>query len=92
MSQYTAHLDIDGDEDVTVTVYYTAHRFIAGRTDGRGGPKLESDEPAHIEIESVVLPDGRIYELTATLVAQLEEEISEWLDGMRDTPEPDGDE
>ena len=92
MSEYTAHLDIDGDEDVTVTVHYTAHRFIAGRTDGRGGPKLEPDEPAHIEIESVVLPDGRIYEPTSALESQLEEEIAEWLDGMRDAPEREGDE
>lgn len=81
MSQYTAHLDINGDEDVSVTVYYTAHRFVAGRTDGRGGPKLEPDEPAHIEIESVMLPDGQSYEPDASLVEQLEEEIAEWLHG-----------
>ncbi len=90
MGKYNTHLEIDGVEDVPVTVHYVSCPFIAGSRDGRGGLKLEPDEPAHIEIESITMPDGRNYEPTTELSKRLEEEIGEWLDGMYDPPEPEG--
>src|SRR5882724_408752 len=93
MSTYKTTMQIDsgeGDEDVPVVVQYNAVPFSAGSTDGRHGPKIEPDEPAHIDIESVTLPDGRDYELSKDERSSLEDEINCWLQGAYDQDPPEG--
>ena len=70
--------------ETRVTVGYTCVPFCRGSTDGRYGPKIEPDEPAHIEIDWVKLDDGRHWELTEqeeeailAAIAELEDERSE---------------
>ncbi len=99
MSTYNTTIEIEstdgfGDFDYTmvpIVVRYESHRAIAGATDGRGGLKIEPDEPAHLEIESVTLPNGRKYELSPTQRSKLEEEICDWLSGHYDEDPPDRD-
>lgn len=85
---------IDGELDIVVE--YEAHPFRRGATDGRCGPKIEPDEPAHIEITSVKDDLGREHELTIEQEEWIEEQIaedladaedfarSEYYDGLRD--------
>lgn len=67
-------IEIDGEEK-DVTVYYQYHRASVGATDGRHGPKLEMDEPAYVEIESVEDEDGNAVQLGDDEIDQLEESI-----------------
>lgn len=60
------HVLTRGDDDIetTVTVTYVLHQACAGSTDGRFGPKIEPDEPAHCEIESIIGTDGKVFDVT----------------------------
>ena len=87
MSRYHTHIEVDAIEDVPVTVNYLHVPFRAGHTDGPYGPKLEPDEPEHIEIESVETDDGQTIELTSEQETAMEEQIGEWLQGYYDEPE-----
>ena len=90
MGLYHTHMEIQGVEDVPICVHYIAVPFRAGSTDGWHGPKLEPDEDAHIEIERIEGPDpNRDVELTTAQEAAMEEEISDWLHGRYDPPEPE---
>ena len=89
MSLYHSHMEINGVEDVPIQVQYVAYPAIQGCRDGRGGLKLEPDEPAHLSIEAVNLSDGREITLTTKQERAMEEEIAEWLCGMYDPPEPE---
>ena len=71
-----------GDNDLPITVAYEAVPFHAGSTDGRWGPKLEPDEPAHIEIDSVTGPDGECITLTTAQETAIEEQIGQHLDEL----------
>lgn len=75
--------NVDGCE-TEITIHYNAVKAYKGATDGRYGPKIEPDEPAHIEIESVVGPDGKSIELTTAqedsiIEAIGEDEYDRWL-------------
>lgn len=67
------------DVEIPVTVHYTFHGFCAGSTDGRYGPKIEPDEPAHIEIDGYSRDDGLPIELTKRERDLIEVEIREIL-------------
>ena len=59
---------------------YTFVPFCRGATDGRYGPKIEPDEPAHVEIDGCKLDeDGREIELTRRQEETVEEEIASYL-------------
>ena len=90
MNHYDTHMEINGVEDVPIRVQYTAHSATQGKRDGRCGLKLEPDESAHISIEGVHASDGREITLTSEQERSMEDEISEWLQGMYDPPEPEG--
>ncbi len=74
--------------EVPVIVHYEAHPFIKGGTDGPGGPPLEPDEPAHIEIDYAELDcEGRdtVYvDLTKEQSELIREQIAESLDDDND--------
>ena len=75
----------EDDEEIHVTVSYTFHRACLGSTDGRFGPKLEPDEPAHFEIDSVTRDDnGESFDTT-------EAEDADIQDALADDKEPDPD-
>jgi len=65
------------DEVINIVVSYTLFRAYKGKTDGRYGPKLEPDEPAHIEIDGVVDSQGGVIVLTIREERQIIEEICE---------------
>ena len=88
ISRYDTHLTIGDIEGVAVRVHYRDVPFHAGSTDGRGGPKLEPDEPAHIEIDWVEGSDGKAVTLTEPQIPELEEEVMLWLSGYYDEEEP----
>lgn len=89
-SEFWTTAEIGGVEDVDIVVEYTYHRFCAGATDGRFGPKLEPDEPAHIEIDGIKLADGQYVELTEEQEAAIIREIEEDLASQAaDVPERD---
>lgn len=67
-------------DETPVTVHYVTHRASYGRTDGRFGPKLEPDEPAHLEIEYIETADGRDVAVTDAVEASLIEAIVESFD------------
>ena len=77
--QYRTTIEVNGIEDVLATVHFEYTPFRAGSTDGRHGPKLEPDEPAHIEIDWIELPDGSAIDLTTKAETKMEEEIGNWL-------------
>jgi hypothetical protein len=79
MSTYSTKINVGDEEDVPVTVHYNYCRLIRGATDGRGGPKLEPDEPEHIEIDWIEASDGRSIEPTTGQEMALEEEIMDYL-------------
>lgn len=86
-SVYNTTIEIGEEEDVPVRVHYTFCRAYKGSTDGRYGPKLEPDEPAHLEDVYAELEDGREIELTKEQQSRIEEEIgqhiaesSQWCD------------
>lgn len=83
MSVYETTLCLGNADDVPVTVHYTAHAACKGSTDGPGGPKLEPDEPAFIEIEQVTF-DGRIVNLSKPDERALRDEIAEELSDADD--------
>lgn len=65
------------DEEIPVRVHYQFHRAIPGSRDGRGGLKLEPDEPAHIEIDAIERPDGLPVELSRQQEERILEEIGQ---------------
>lgn len=79
---------VDGAE-FEVEVEYSYCKGYVGSTDGRFGPKLEPDEPAHFEIDSVTR-DGEPFDLTTEqedhvleTLADIESEDSrDWDDGF----------
>ena len=77
-AQYTLTRGED-DHEVPVTVYYVFHKARQGSRDGRGGLKLEPDEPAHCEIESVTRNDSanEDIEITPGERRSIEQEIGE---------------
>lgn len=77
MRKGTYKTTIDG---VPVTVHYSTYPAMPGARDGRGGPPLEPDDPAHCEIDWIERPHGRMT-LTIAQLAHIEEEIGEYLSG-----------
>jgi len=59
MSIHRTTLTIN-DEDVDVTVHYTKTKACPGNTDGKYGPKLEPDEPNHLDIDCIETETGEI--------------------------------
>ena len=73
---------LDGADDQPIVVTYRTWPARKGKRDGRGGPPLEPDEPAGIEIERVERDDGREVTLLDEAEGRLLEEICEWLAGQ----------
>lgn len=106
-SEYTTTITVgDDDQEVEISVQYTAYPFIRGSRDGRYGPPLEPDEPAHIEIEEIEVTGGDLsavygittrsngkqyLELSDKQQEKLAEEIGEFLDDMAAYPREDRD-
>ena len=67
---------IDGCE-TPVTVHYHTCKARPGKTDGRGGPNLEPDEPARLEIDWIEGPEGEDITLTTANENYLLESICE---------------
>ena len=90
MSTHTTQITID-DIKVDVEVEYTAYPASRGHRDKHGAPE-EPDEPATIEIESVIDVTDDVGNLLPSLskaqVEKLEEEIGESLSRERDYPDP----
>ncbi len=84
MSIHRTTLCLGNAEDVPVIVHYTAHAACKGGTDGPGGPKLEPDEPAFIEIDSVTTRDGYLIQLAKLDERALRDQIAEELDDDND--------
>ncbi len=85
MSIYKTHMSVGHVEDMPVTVHYEAHKAHRGSTDGPGGPKLEPDEPAWIEIDYVSYDTGLgplLLQLTKPDEEMLRERIAEHLNEM----------
>jgi hypothetical protein len=80
MPTYQTNVEISGVDgcETTITINYTCHKFRAGRTDGRHGPKLEPDELAHIEIDSITGPNGEEINLVPTMEDAIMEDIIEY--------------
>lgn len=53
----TVNINVSG---VDLEVTYTYYKFCAGATERGSGVKLEPDEPAHFEVEEVVLPGSGV--------------------------------
>lgn len=83
MSVYKTTMEID-DVELPVSVHFEAVPFCRGSTDGPGGPKLEPDEPAHIDIDWVQYENGDTVELTPGQLAMLRDEIGEMLSEEED--------
>jgi hypothetical protein len=96
-SQYKTTVTVGDDEqEVEISVQYTAYPFIRGARDGRYGPPIEPDDPGGIEIEGIEVvggdisapgittaSDGKRYiELSEDQEDKLNEEIGEYLDDM----------
>lgn len=86
----------DVEVEVSIDIQYTYYRACRGARDSCGGirgagPPLEPDEPASIEIDSVVEHDmGTDIELTDSETEKFTEEIMESLaDAAQDYPEPE---
>jgi hypothetical protein len=79
MSVYKTAIELDNVDgcETEITVHYNAVNAYKGATDGLYGLKIEPDEPAHIEIESVTGPDGKSIELTTAQENSLIEAIGE---------------
>lgn len=90
MSHYDTHID-RGEGDMPIRVHYNAMPFRAGKTDGKHGPKLEPDEPAHLEIDWIEGPDGKQVDLDPAIIKDLEEEVCDWLSGYYDQDPPEND-
>lgn len=78
---YETEIDINEDS-IPIKIHYEYYGFCPGSTDGRYGPKLEPDEPAHIEIDLVEGSDGQVIELTDKQIEYYEGEILEHLDSV----------
>jgi hypothetical protein len=69
------------DAEVDIVVEYNAWQATPGKQDGPGGPKLEPDEPAGIEIELATEKDtGVELVLTASQEDDIKRQIGEYLD------------
>lgn len=77
MGQHYTTIDHDG-EQLDVTVDYTCHPFLAGKTDGRRGPKLEPDEEAWIEVDNVYTL-GADLDVSPDTIKALSQEIGDML-------------
>ena len=78
MSTFQTTLERDlgeGDQEITITVRYTHHRACRGARDGRGGPLIEPDEPAHIEIDSIENSHGEPVDVSPDETQQIYTEI-----------------
>ncbi len=85
MATHQTCVTIGEVEDIPVTIHYEYVRACIGSTDGRFGQKIEPDEPAHVEIDRVVGPEGREFELTFDQESRIEREIMDDLsDGDSD--------
>lgn len=91
MSRLNTSIEID-DVEVEVIVDYTFYRAYRGARDGRFGPPIEPDEPAHVEINSVTDKSGKELELSEKLMEELQQKAEEdYGDDCDDYPEPDYD-
>ncbi len=81
MSVHRTFAELAGwsDEEAPVKVFYQFHRATKGARDGRRGPPIEPNEPAHIEIDWIEGPDGKPVELPKAQENRIREEISEYL-------------
>lgn len=87
MSQtYETEVEISGEDglETPIIVHYTPVKAYKGATDGRFGPKLEPDEPAHIEIDWVEGPDGKPITLTDEMEEALAEKIFKYEEDKAD--------
>ena len=66
----------DGETELALLVDYTRYRARRGARDGRYGPPIEPDEPAHVEIDGWA-PD---MELTEAEANRLSDELLETLE------------
>ncbi len=82
----------DNDQEIPVTVHYTACKAIRGKREGGRGLPLDPDEPAHIEIDGVNRDDsaGEDIDITPRERENIELAICEheW-DAMCDREPPD---
>ncbi len=83
---------VRNEEDVSLTIEGTYVPRCKGATDGRYGPPIEPDEPAVIEIDSVLDEDGNEVELTEDESERAQEEGMRALADMEEGYEPDYDE
>lgn len=92
MSQLNTTIEIN-NEEVPVVVEYTFYPFHRGARDGRFGPPIEPDEPAHVEIDSVTDKNGKQLELSDEQLEKLERLAEEAIGDSADDdyPEPDYD-
>lgn len=68
--------ETDVEEEVDVTVRYTAYAASRGARERETGVPLEPDEPASIEIQSVKDSTGKEIDVSDSDLEQLESEIS----------------
>ena len=91
-STYHTCIDFGDDEALPVTVAYSYYPLSRGTTDGRYGPKIEPDEPAHVEIDSIKSDDGAECEVSEDEINSLEAEIMDHLTDQENDWEPEFDE
>jgi hypothetical protein len=65
------------DDGREVVVNWTGHKARAGATDGRYGPTIEPDEPAYIEVDSVIGPDGKEIDDPVVIEAAVDDMLME---------------
>jgi hypothetical protein len=75
--------------ETDVTVHYEYCPLVRGSTDGRFGPKLEPDEPEHIEIDRVLDGRGRDVDLSDDDAERIQAEIMNYLYESWYANEPD---
>jgi len=81
-----------GEAEQEVTVDYTFYPYYRGARDGRWGPPIEPDEPAHIEIDSITDEAGKDItdQLDDKTITKIEEDAMEnYGDDEPDYPEDD---
>ncbi len=78
MSIHKTPVDVAGSE-IQVNIDYDFIPACKGATDGPFGPKIEPDEPSHIEINGAFADDGKIVDLSRRDAKRIKEEIAEYL-------------
>ena len=81
MSTYNTHREINGVENVAITVHYDARE---------GDISADPGDVGYMEIERIDLPDGTQWLPGEETLFWLEEEISDWLCGRYDQDAPEG--